>query len=176
MPTTYLKTLISQITLVNSDIRPYADSPIELVGIDPSVLRIGQKFVEWEKVRSLLVDFPEIFKGYCLSRGIVNSLPVMILGYTKDNVRAMAHYLPPIVEENTGKQLLLDGIHRNFLVNRVGAVLQAIRIRKVMMPFPGKPQSWERIKLVAEKPPPEERYFDLKPELFRDLKYIGIDG
>jgi len=179
MPMTYLKTLISQITLVNSDIRPYKDCPIEIVGIDPSILRVGQKFVEWSKVRSLLIDFPEIFKEYCLSRGIVNSLPIMILGVTesdKGEVPAMAHYLPPIVEDNNGKQLLLDGIHRNFLVNRVGAVLQAVRIRKVKIPFPGKPQHWDSIKLVTEKPPPEERYFDLQPELFRDLKRIGIDG
>ena len=37
------------------------------------------------------------------------------------------------------------------------------------LPFPADLQSWKTIQLVDAKPPREERFFNLKPELFRDL-------
>jgi len=176
MPTEYLEFLISNITLVDNHLKPYRDCAVEAVGVDPTVLMIGQRFVEWHKIRSFLLDFPDIFNKFQVARGIVNRNALVVLGLASDGTHAIAHYLPPIVEENDGQQILLDGIHRNFLVNKIGDTLQAIRILNVKMPFPGSPQPWSAIKMVNEKPPKDERFFDLRPELFRDLKIVGIDG
>ncbi len=32
------------------------------------------------------------------------------------------------------------------------------------------------MKIVDEKPPVNERYVNLRPELYRDLSAVGIDG
>jgi len=51
-----------------------------------------------------------------------------------------------------------------------------VLIRGVKTPFPCEPQHWKDLQKVDQKPPLEQRYPGLKPELFRDVKCIGIDG
>ena len=73
----------------------------------------------------------------------------------------------------------MDGIHRDYITKQLGCTINAILIKNVAIPFPCGIKSWEEIKVIglAEKPKDiNERYFNLQKELFRDLKYLGIDG
>jgi len=52
-------------------------------------------------------------------------------------------------------------------------------IRNPELPFPCSPKNWKEIEIISLNDKPknlEDRYFDLQKGLFRDLKYLGIDG
>lgn len=70
----------------------------------------------------------------------------------------------------------LDGTHRCFLIKSIGTTIETVVIRGVTAPFPCDPQPWSRVRQVDAKPPRPERFVDLRPEFFRDVKHIGIDG
>jgi len=179
MPREYLLRLLLSVTLVgDGKTRVYEDSTIELLRADPNGLLIGQTFLLRNKYRGILESFPRIFEGFCEIRGVAKLPARLVLGETTEGELVIAHYIPAILEGNdiSHKLILLDGIHRNFLVKSVGTTLEAIVVHGVSVPFPARPMEWESISVVDEKPPKEERFFDLKPELFRDLKSIGIDG
>ena len=61
-------------------------------------------------------------------------------------------------------------------MERMGGTIPVIAVEGIREPFPCALHSWQDISAVDEKPPKGERFFDLKPELFRDLKHVGIDG
>lgn len=177
MPREYLAKLMSNVSLDGDDgARPYAGCEIELARMDPQVVQVGQTFVERAKYRRLLENFSTFFKGFCGARGIAKRTAAVVLGRTADGSYAAAHYLPPIVEQNGDRLLLLDGVHRNFLIKAVGTTIETIIVRNVTAPFPCDPQSWEKVLPVDEKPPRPLRFFNLRPELFRNVKRIGIDG
>lgn len=178
MPREYLERLLRRVTLEgNPSIRPYADCEIVTMKVDPHDLMIGQTFIQRGKYRQILEGFNGFLdESFCVTRGIANRSPFIVFGDTKEGTSAVAHYLPPIIEEGEHGRLLLDGIHRNFLVMRVGTTTESILIKGVKEKFPCDPMPWSKIVPVEEKPPREERYFNLRPELFRDLKYTGIDG
>ena len=75
--------------------------------------------------------------------------------------------------------MVMDGIHRDYIGKQTGLALTVIVAENISLPFPCSAKSWSDIKVISlsEKPKDiNERYFDLKKELFRDLKYLGIDG
>jgi hypothetical protein len=178
MPKDYLDRLIRRVTLEgDSSSRPYADCEITTMTVDPDDLQIGQTFIQREKYRQILEGLNGNLDGhFCVPRGIAKRGPFIVFGSTNDGTPAIAHYLPPIVEDGKYGRFLLDGIHRNFLVKKVGTTIETILIRGVKEQLPCDPVSWSKIKPVDEKPPREERYFNLRKEFFRDLKYTGIDG
>jgi hypothetical protein len=58
----------------------------------------------------------------------------------------------------------------------VGTTIESVVIRGVQQPLPCDARGWDSVKPVDEKPPKPERFFNLRPEYFRDVKRIGIDG
>lgn len=176
MPFNYLARLLKNAILQGTEERPYKNCEITTARMDPNSLQIGQTFVQRDKYREFLEDFQDVFKNFCVTKGVAKCTALITFGETKEGIPSIAHYLPPIVEENNGELCLLDGIHRNFLVKMVGTTLETIIIRKVKHPFPCELQTWSSVKIVDEKPPKEKRFFNLRPELFRDLKIIGING
>ncbi len=178
MKTVYLIKLIRSVRLVgDSRKRPYADSEITVVSMDPRQLRIGQTFAQRKKYQVFMEEFPNLFQAFCggLS-GLSRFQPMVILGRDVEGESVLAHYLPPVVEAVNGHSHLLDGIHRNFVILQAGASIESVLIRNPSSPFPAELHSWDKLRIVDQKPPLEERYFKLREELFRDLKFVGVDG
>jgi hypothetical protein len=145
--------------------------------MDPHDLVIGQTFVERGKYQALLEVFPSLFDGaFCVSRGSAKCNALIVFGQTRTGVPAVAHYLPPFVESSNTSRFLVDGIHRNFLVMRVGTTIESIVIKGVTEPLPCDAVSWGTIKSVDTKPPRGERFHNLEPARFRNLKFVGVDG
>ena len=119
-------------------------------------------------------NFTNFFQEYCITRGAAKCNAYIIIGI-KDNIKVLAHYVPPIIEENYDSTLL-DGVHRSFLIKNVGTTSEAIIIKDVKIRFPSIPQDWSLVNFVDTKPPRETRYKELNTSLFRDLKKVGIDG
>lgn len=178
MPRAYLEKIIRNIVLEgNPTERPYAKCDIQLVRIDPHDLKLGQTFVERPKYQSLLERFGNLFgDSFCTSRGTAKCGPLIVFGKTREGVDAVAHYVPPIIESTNGTQFLLDGVHRNFLVMRVGTTIESIVIKNVETPLPCDVQSWDTVRAVDQKPPRSERFSGLRTEFFRNVKHAGIDG
>ena len=179
MPREYLLRLLKNITLTGDNKeKPFKGCSFELLRSDPNGLLVGQTFVLRKKYQKILEEFPSVFGNFCVTRGIAKLTAQIVLGEDVQGKLAIAHYIPPIIETSKGTHspILLDGIHRNFLAKNVGTTMETILIRNVKVPFPADPVEWSRITVVDEKPIPDERYFNLRPELFRDLKSIGIDG
>lgn len=178
MPASYLTELFSSITLVESPkIRVFDDCPIRLMTFDPSQLCLGQKYVYRNKYIAIFENFARIFHGFLITEGISELTPFIVLGKNKEGVVSLAHYIPPIVERHNSTLILMDGIHRNFIVKRCGTTIKSIFIDCVKVPFPCAARPWEEIELADIKPErQEDRFFNLKPELFRNLEAVGIDG
>jgi hypothetical protein len=177
MPKSYLYRILEGITLIGDPTEhPFAGACIQTMRVDPHALMVGQTFVERGKYNALIEKFPDLFADFCVAKGFAKLTAQIVLGRTADGSVALAHYLPPIVEQHGGRSLLMDGMHRNYILLAAGTTVEAIKIRDVRHPFPCTPQRWDAVHAVDTKPPKEERYFDLQPELFRDLKSVGIDG
>jgi len=177
MPKAYLDRLIRGVTLAgDATVRPYERCKISLVRMDPNGVLVGQTFVERKKLQRILEDFGGLWSEFCITRGIAKRTPWIVFGRTESEPHAIAHYLPPIVEQNGGRLLLLDGVHRNFLVRSIGTTIETIVVRDVASAFPCTCGTWDAVLPVDEKPPKPERFHDLVPGLFRDVKSIGIDG
>jgi len=178
MPTSYLEQLIFNIGLLGDlDNKVYKGCGIKITRIDPNALKIGQTFVERKKYAAIIENFENIFHNFCLPNGVARLNALVVLGQMEDGKFAIAHYLPPIVEEHSGKLLLLDGIHRNFLVKNVGTTIETIIVTRVKVPFPCSVFPWDKITPVDEKPKDKkDRFLNLDDSLFRDVKSIGIDG
>lgn len=178
MPLNYLHQLLAKIgTLGDADNKIYANAKIELECVDPNILVLGQKFVYRKNYTAILENFHNLFTEFAMPRGISKLTPYLIIGEDTNDRYVLAHYLPPIVEIHEDKLVLLDGVHRNFIAKQSGTNPETIIIKDVKTPFPCTPKPWKEIKVVQTKPEKiEDRYFDLKKELFRDLKGIGIDG
>lgn len=178
MPTGYLERLLHSVTLVGDpSVRPFAGCKIRRMQFDPKQVAIGQTFVERKKCMTWLEnDVDKLFQGFDIPAGPLHKRSMIILGRTASDEQAIAHYLPPIVERHGNMHVFMDGIHRSFFALRAHPSLEAIKISDVHVPFPADFQSWKDIATVDDKPPKAERFFNLKPELFRDLKHIGIDG
>jgi hypothetical protein len=178
MSTAYLEKLLSHVVLQGGNrSRVYEGCKIHIMQANPGVANIGQKFVERRKCQNILENIGGIVDQFATPSGALHIGAFIALGRTKESETVIAHYLPPIAEMNGDTAWKwLDGIHRGWLNRQMGATLPIIAIEGVKIPFPCAVHPWKDVKPVDEKPPKEERFFDLKPELFRDLKYVGIDG
>jgi hypothetical protein len=178
MPMVYLKQILSKIgTLGEPENKVYAEAKITLSCIDPNLLLLGQKFIYRKNYTAILENFRNLFTDFAVLRGISKLTAYIIVGQDRSENLVLAQYLPPIIEVHNNKLILLDGVHRNFIAKQSGTNTECIIIEGIKTPFPCAVRPWEEIKIVDEKPENmEERYFDLKKELFRDLKSIGIDG
>lgn len=178
MSLVYLEKLLSHVVLEGgNNERVYADCKIHIMQANPSVANIGQTFVERSKCQNILENVGNIVEQFATPSGAFHVGAFIALGRNKAGEVCIAHYLPPIAEmngETTWKWL--DGIHRGWLNRQLGSTIPIIAIEGIKIPFPCSVHPWKNVKAVDQKPPREERFFDLKPELFRNLKYIGIDG
>lgn len=173
----YLWRLIENVVLAGDpSVKPYAGCRTQILRMDPHGVLVAQTFVERPKYQRILENVSGFFSGFCVARGIAKLNACIVLGRDAAGEQVIGHYLPPIVEEHGGRMHLLDGTHRNFLVKSVGTTVETIVIRGVKAPFPCKPQSWKTVHSVDVKPPVEARFEDLRSDLFRDVKSIGIDG
>ncbi len=159
--------------------KPFLRATVELRKVDPNHLKIGQKFVYRENYQSLLENLTCLFRRFAIPSGVSELGAYFIFGEDNDGLPALACYLPPIIEQHGTDLIIMDGIHRDYITMQIGGTVNAVIVRKVALPFPCGPHSWEEINVIGltEKPKDiNERYFELKKELFRDLKYYGIDG
>jgi hypothetical protein len=142
----YLERLLREITLEGDvSVRPYSDCEITTMAVDPHDLQIGQTFIQREKYRQILEELNGNLDGhFCVPRGIAKRGPFIVFGYTVSGVPAIAHYLPPIVEDGKYGRFLLDGIHRCFLVKKVVTTIQSILIKGVKEQLPCDPFPWEK--------------------------------
>ena len=171
--------LLRQIRTLDSRM-PFGNIKTQMVRMDPRQLKIGQKFVYRENYQKILEGVPDIFRQFMVTAGGLGDLGAyFVFGLNGDDRYAMACYLPPIVEKQGTELVIMDGIHRNYIAKQAGLAVNAILVEGVELPFPCGIHDWSDITVIplAEKPKElAERYFDLNKGLFRDLKYLGIDG
>jgi hypothetical protein len=136
---------------------------------------VGQTFVQWSKCQQILVSLRQILTGFCVP-GLAKRNALIIFGRTIEGEDVVAHYVPPVIEVSNSEQFLMDGIHRNFLTMGVGTTIESILVKGVTVPLPCAVKEWSSLALVNEKPPLEQRFHNLQSHLFRNLKWIGVDG
>lgn len=170
--------LISHIKTLDKQ-SPFEKFTIELSKLDPKQLKIGQKFVYRENYQSLLENLSGLFGRFAIPCGVADLGAYFIFGKDMDGLSAMACYTPPIIELHKSDLVIMDGIHRSYITKQLGSTISAIIVRGVSIPFPCGLHSWDDIQVISLTNKPKninERYFALRKELFRDLKYFGIDG
>ncbi|MFA6364845.1 MAG: hypothetical protein WCW78_00385 [Candidatus Paceibacterota bacterium] len=171
--------LIQRIQTMDGQL-PYARARIQMIKIDPRYLKIGQKFIYRENYQKMLENIPNIFQGFLAVNGGLSDLGAyFIFGINGSNEPALACYLPPLVEMHGNDMVITDGIHRNFILKQAGSTLNTVLIENTSVPFPCSIHPWPDIKIVPLLEKPKnivDRYFDLEQPLFRNLKYLGIDG
>lgn len=177
MSNSYINRLLCNVILSgDSKTKPYVGCKISPFAFDAGMLRISQTFVEKVKYQAIVEGFGGVFAHFSSFKGISKLPAVIVLGKIEDGSMAVAHYLPPIIEVFDNRFNLVDGTHRSYIVQSVGAYINGIIVEDVKVPFPCRTLDWFDVKLVNEKPLPEDRHVDLRKDLFRDLKFIGIDG
>lgn len=159
---------------------PFINSTIRQVVVNPNQPKIGQKYVYRENYQQLLENISGIFNPLLGEWGGLGNLGAyFVFGYNGDNKYSMACYIPPIIEIHKSKPLIMDGIHRNYIARQTGLTINALIVKNVSVPFPCSPKNWREIQVIPQNEKPknlEDRYFELQKGLFRDLKYLGIDG
>jgi hypothetical protein len=173
----YLSALMKNVVLAgDATMRVYSASTVQTMRIDPHSVRLGQTFVERSKYQCFLEGFDALFTAFCVPRGMAKLGACIVLGKTADGKYAIAHYIPPIIELIGDKPALLDGVHRMFLARQIGTTLETVVVDRVAAPFPADLHGWDKVSVVTEKPPLEKRFTNLRRDLFRDLKHVGVDG
>ena len=158
------------------DVCPYSDSDIKIFGVEPKGIMIGQTFVQSTKIINIMKSIgADFFNGY-VTTGIAKMPPAQVYGRTKEQEKAIAFYMPPIIEVHNNYPILIDGMHRGKICFSAGTSINAIHIYNSSIPVPFKPIEWGEVQIVDEKPPIEERYHSLNKRVFRDLGAVGIDG
>lgn len=170
--------LISKIRTMDGQL-PFKNSKISLCKVDPRNLKIGQKFAYRENYQGILETLPNILQKFAIAGGFGDLGAYLFSGMDEGGQYAMAFYLPPIIEQHVADFVVMDGIHRNLLNKQMGSTILAIVVKNVDVEFPCGRRNWEELTIIdwAQKPTDiNKRYFDLKQNLFRDLKFLGIDG
>ena len=159
---------------------PFKYSTIHQEVVNPNQLKIGQKYVYRENYSKILESMTEIFRSHTGEwEGLGNLGAYFVFGFNGEGTYSMACYIPPIIEIHGSKPLIMDGIHRNYIARPFRVTINALIIKNIDIPFPCSPKNWSEIQVISlvDKPKNlEDRYFDLKKNLFRDIKYLGIDG
>lgn len=154
---------------------PYAHAVIDMYGIEPKALKVGQTFVLKSKLLNIMSDLNRFFKDH-ITKGLSKMPPAQIYGLDSEGKEALAFYVPPIVELHNYEGALLDGMHRSYICSSAGTTICGVHIKNISAPLPFDPITWEDVSLVDIRPIIEERYVNLKKEYFRDLGQVGIDG
>lgn len=179
MDDAYLTKLLASVPLTESPrVRPFRDLKVRRMPIFPTQVSVGQTFVEERKLLDLQKSFYGVFSETGVHHGFAHRAAMIVYGHTAEDGAspALAHYLPPIIERHNEMHALLDGVHRCWTAMHTGTPLEIIKVSGVRVPFPCDFNSWRHVKAVDRKPPKEERFFNLRPEYYRDLKHVGIDG
>ncbi len=179
MKNTLLLKLIRQIKTDDNRAFPFANSTIDLVKIDPKQVKVGQKFVYREKYIDMIENLPRVFDGFSIGPGFSNLGALIVFGTDQSRNCCLSYYIPPMVERHKNDLIVMDGFHRNFLTRQMGATLITVVLENINTPFPCSPHFWDETKTIPLGDRPQDvnkRYFDLNKNLFRDLKYLGIDG
>jgi len=158
-------------------IKPYEDSQIELYCREPKGILLSQRFVLESKLLNLMSSFCDanLFRGF-ITKGISDMPPAIIYGRDTEDEKVLSLYLPPIVEQRSEGDVLLDGTHRCYICRSVGSSAYMIHVKGVPASYPTTPVTWDECQLYSEKPDTSVRYKGLNKNLFRDLNYVGIDG
>jgi hypothetical protein len=175
---TVLLEIIRQIKTMDGRL-VYDNAEIEMFKIDPRQLKIGQKFAYRENYTQLLEEVTDTFGKFFIPGGISELGAYFIFGLDQTGEYSMSFYVPPILERHGNEIAIMDGIHRDFIIMRSGATILAIVVSGVSMPFPCSLHGWNDLNVINLKDKPKdinERYFDLNKGLFRDVKFLGIDG
>ncbi len=171
--------LLRQVKTKNGQ-TPFRHIRIQMFRPDPRQLKVGQKFVYRENYQKILEGMPNVFRKFMVTAGGLGDLGAyFVFGLNGDDKYSMACYLPPVVEKHDSDLVIMDGIHRNYIAMQAGPSANGILIEGVELPFPCGVRDWSEVSVIplADKPKNlNERYFDLNEGLFRDLKYLGIDG
>ena len=155
----------------------YRDRAIHQLLIDPRDLVLGQRYVYRPNYVSIVEELRDLFEGFGVRGGFTQFFACRIVGQDHEGRRVLAHFLPPILERHGARLILMDGVHRNYLARQAGVSIECLVVDNVVAAFPCSTRRWETIAVTDVKPPNiEDRYFDLDRGLFRDVKYIGIDG
>ncbi|MDP2668506.1 MAG: hypothetical protein Q8P07_01580 [bacterium] len=172
-----LRHIISRVKTMNGH-SPFENADIKCTKAVPENLKIGQKFAYRENLIGI-IDIKKYFKQLAMPAGI-SELGAWFLYGTDENGRpALSCYMPPMIERHGKNTVIMDGIHRNYIAMSFGISMSVIHIENISSPFPCGMMDWSELQSIplSEKPSDiNERYFTLTKELFRDLKFLGIDG
>lgn len=137
---------------------------------------IGQRFILKSKLLSIMSSLGHgVFSNF-VAKGISKMPPAKVYGLDYEGNKVLAFYIPPILEIHGDTVAILDGIHRSYLCGSAGTTINAVHINGVSAGLPFDPISWRESHLEDEKPPIDQRYKNLRKDLFRDLVVVGIDG
>ncbi len=187
MPDKFLEKMLRNVPLLGEDEMPYKDARISNCRFHPGNLKIGQTFLQENKIINLL-NVPKVFSGYASIQGLgLSKLPPLFIYFEKlinnEKMPLVAFYVPPIIEAYNNSFVILDGIHRSYISKGAGTSMSYIVVERkweekteIDETLPFIPHCWQEINVVKEKPPIEERYFGLKRQNFRLLNHVGIDG
>ncbi len=158
---------------------PYQEAKIEVSKIDPSIVKLGQRFLSKSKLHKMISQEEDsclnVLKEY-ITQGISKIPPILVYGEDIHKNPRIAIYIPPLIEVHGKDTILIDGTHRAYLCSKVGTTTLAVYIQGNLPPLPFEPINWEEIQITERKPPIKERYKNLNQRLFRDLRKIGIDS
>jgi hypothetical protein len=154
---------------------PYKKARIEVFGREPKGCDVGQTFILESKLISLICDVEQTFSRFFV-KGLSKMPPVTVYGADANGEKAMAFYIPPIIEIHQNQAVILDGIHRNCVCKGAGTTINSVHISEVDVPLPFDIIRWKDTQVMKEKPSIEQRYVNLRKEYFRHLGAIGIDG
>lgn len=171
----FLRNLLKAVPIRDTKIRPYQRAGIEIYATDPRGIRTGQKFILENKILDIMRGLETRLLKNFESRGLSTLPPLKIYGEDNEG-KVISFYMPPIIEMQEEKGVLLDGIHRTYICLAAGTSITTVQIYGATTPVPFTPISWEETRIMKEKPKKEDRYKELNPEYFRDLSFVGIDG
>lgn len=179
MPTHMMRLILKNVKTMDGQ-KPFESATFEMQKMGIRQLRIGQRFAYRENYVKLLENISDILcRNHAINSGMLELGAYIVFGEDVRGKKVIAFYLPPIIEMHNGTPVIMDGIHRDFIALKMGQPIFAIVANGITVPFPCEPHSWNDLKVIpsAEKPEKlEDRYFGLRKELFRDLKFFGIDG
>ncbi len=170
-----LKSIVKAIKLRGTEIYPYQNSEVRIYSAEPRSYLVGQLFVDSRKILRILNNLDGILNNN-FGIGITKVPPIKIYGQTATQEKALALLIPPLIEHHQNQGILIDGTHRSYICANLGIPIRGIHIYDINSPPPFIPAKWEEVKQVEIKPPKEQRYKQLIPELFRDLSFVGVDG
>ena len=168
--------IVGSVCLRGTNKLPYLGCEMSIFRSEPYGFKVGQTFILEDKILGIMENLEGNLLSGFPTRGISKLPPLKIYGQDAERRKVIAFYLPPIVEHHDGRAVLIDGMHRNYICSSSGTTINAVHIYSPNYPLPFDPITWKDTKVVKGKPPKDQRYINLRTDLFRDLGSVGIDG